>query len=114
MPAKLADLKAISYLYASLGEDGKCRLHRSLPDICPGDMLMCDFLADLDNIFHKQRNFLVERVNFLSRHQLPTETMQDYFAALAELASKCEFQHQLETTWIIDVFDTNLRNAELQ
>ena len=98
-----ADLKAISYLYASLGEEGKRRLHQRLPEICPADMFMCDFVQELDNIFHKQRNILVERVKFLSRRQLPNETMQDYFAALTELAAKCEFEHQLAPTWIQDV-----------
>ncbi len=62
-----ADLKAISYLYASLGDEGKRRLHQRLPELCPADMFMCDFLQDLDNIFHKQRNILVERVKSLSR-----------------------------------------------
>ncbi len=109
-----ADLKAISYLYASLGDEGKRRLHQRLAELCPAVMFMCDLLQELDNIFHKQRNILVESVKFLSRRQLPNETMQDYFAALSELTAKSEFEHQLAPTWIRDVFVTNHRDLELQ
>ncbi len=108
-----AELKACSYLYMSLGEEGKRRLHQRIPDICPSEMFLCEFMQSLESIFHKERNVLLERVLFNSRRQGPNESMQDYFAALTELANRCDFGAATQTH-IRDIFVTNIRDNELQ
>ncbi len=76
-------------------------------------MFLCDFMQSLESIFHKERNFLLERVLFNSRRQGPNESMQDYYAALTELANRCDFGSATQTH-IRDIFVTNIRDNELQ
>ena len=109
----LADRKTVSFLYLSIGLEGRRILN------CKNSHFMIDTLSTADiwkiveEAFIGPRNITLDRLVFLITKQLRGETVEHFYGKLKVLAENCDFENQ-EEALIRDVFFTNLIDREIQ
>ncbi|XP_033114101.1 uncharacterized protein K02A2.6-like [Anneissia japonica] len=78
-------------LLHSLGPEGQ-RIFYTLPELGEaGDDILTKAMTTLQSHFAPKVSVVAERYRFRQRAQLPHESVDNYIAALRELASRCEF-----------------------
>ncbi|XP_033097313.1 uncharacterized protein K02A2.6-like [Anneissia japonica] len=78
-------------LLHSLGPEGQ-RIFYTLPELGEaGDDIFTKAMTTLQSHFAPKVSVVAERYRFRQRAQLPHESVDNYIAALRELASRCEF-----------------------
>ena len=60
------------------------------PEMSIWTLQATDMLNNCYSCFHIERNRTLDRLNFLSRKQLPTESLQQFWHALNGLAAICK------------------------
>ena len=113
LPGLSADRKVISLMFLSLGEAASKLLRDKFLDIVVWNLTVTQMKHHCTGCFTVERNRTLDRYKFLSRKQLPGESMQHYWHALNGLAAKCE-SAQITTTLVHDVFILNMNTKEIQ
>ena len=114
MPEEAANKKkVVSMMFMSLGESGRKMFREKYPETSKWTLQAMDMLNNCHNCFHIERNLTLDRHNFLSRKQLPTESLQQIWHALNGLAARCE-QGDITQTLVHDVFILNMNNKKGQ
>ena len=120
IPWEEADIKVRSYIYLSLGNEGKRRLSQHYPDFKIQKTSTRAFWNRLEHLFIKDRNVTFDRSEAFSRKQNKTETLEQFHCGLTELVIKGNFKcpncnaNTLETEIIRDLFTANMTNDEVQ
>ena len=112
-PWSLADRKAVSLLYLSIGIEGRRILNCKNPHIMIDTLTTVDFWKIVEEAFIRPRNITLDRHVFLITKQLRGETVEHFYGKIKELAENCDFENK-EETLIRDVFITNLMDPEIQ
>ena len=68
----------------------------------------------LDLVYDKSPNVTFARYKLLNRKQRDSESFEQFWGALTDLASKCNNRDSDEAEWIRDVFICNMRKIETQ
>ena len=100
-------------MFLSLGEYGRKLFRDKYPETSIWTLQATDMLNNCQSCFHKERNRTLDRHNFLSRKQLPTESLQQIWHALNGLAARCELGNFTQTL-VHDVFILNMNNKIFQ
>ena len=108
-----ASRKVISILFLSLGNAAR----KTITDLQPGmriaEVDLKDFMKYCEDAFDKKCNRTLDRFRFFSRHQLATESLQQFWSALNGLAATCEFGTQTASL-VYDIFILNMKNKAVQ
>ena len=78
MPEEAANKKVVSMMFLSLGESGRKMFRDKYPGTSIWTLQAMDMLNNCHSCFHIERNRTLDRHNFLSRKQLPTESLQQF------------------------------------
>ena len=108
IPAKR---KLVSLMYISIGKTGRKMLIDKFPNI---NILLIELQSLVQNcteFFQKRRNRILDRHIFLSRKQISTETLHQFWNALNGLAARCDFGDQTEGL-VHDIFVLNMNNKK--
>ena len=112
-PWPLADRKAVSQLYLSIGIKRRRILNCKNPHILIDTLTTVDFWKIVEEAFIRPRNITFDRHVFMSTKQLRGETVERFYGKIKELAENCDFENK-EETLIRDVFITNLMDPKTQ
>ena len=112
-PWPLADRKAVSQLYLSIGIKKRRILNCKNPHILIDTLTTVDFWKIVEEAFIRPRNITFDRHVFLITKHLRGETVERFYGKLKELAENCDFENK-EETLIRDVFITNLIDPKTQ
>ena len=113
MPEEAANKKVVSMMFLSLGESGRKMFRDKYPETSIWTLQATGMLINCNSCFHIERNRTLDRHNFLSRKQLPTESLQQFWHALNDLAARCELG-EITQTLVHDVFILNMNNRKVQ
>ena len=113
MPEKAANKKVVSMMFQSLGESGRKMFRDKYTETSIWTLQATDMLNNCHSCFHIERNRTLDRHNFLSRKQLPTESLQQFWHALNGLAARCELG-EITQTLVHDVFILNMNKKKVQ
>ncbi len=108
-----ANRKAKSVFFMMLGEEGQRRYEQRYPHFSVKLLKFDEFWYNLEEIFLKCRNVIVDRVKFFPRRRQDHESLEQFYGILTGLASKSQLAH-LERELVRDVFISNLNVPELQ
>ena len=90
MPEEAANQKVVSMMFLSLGESGRKMFRDKYPETSIWTLQAMDTLNICHSCFRIERNRTLDRHNFLSRKQLPTKSLQQFWHALNGLEARCE------------------------
>ena len=113
MPEEAANKKVVSMMFLSLGESGRKMFRDKYPETSIWTLKATDMLNNCHSCFHLERNRTLDRHIFLSRKQLSTESLQQFWHALNGLAARCELG-EITQTLVHAVFILNMNNKKVQ
>ena len=111
-PWPLANRKTISYLYLSIGVEGRRILNCKNQHILIDTLSTAEFWKMVEAAFIRPRNITFDCHVFLKTKQLWGETVEHFYGKLKEIAENCNFENK-EETLIRDVFITNFIEPEI-
>ena len=112
-PWDMADGKAKSLIYLSLGIEGRKMHARKFPHTNVESKTTMELWEELEQTFIRPRNVTFDRYLLLTRKQQRGETMEQFHSALRSLAEHCQLG-QLEDELLRDIFTANMIDQEIQ
>ena len=112
-PWDMADRKAKSLIYLSLGIEGRKMHARKFPHTNVEAKSTMDLWEELEQTFIRPRNVTFDRYLLLTRKQHRGETMEQFHSALRSLAEHCQLGY-LEDALLRDIFTANMIDQEIQ
>ena len=112
-PWDMADRKAKSLIYLSLGIEGWKMHARKFPHTNVEKKTTQEKWEELELTFIRPRNVTFDRYLLLTRRQQRGETMEQFHSALTSLAEHCQLAH-LEDELLRDIFTANMIDHEIQ
>ena len=109
----VAERKCVSVLYLSLGTAARKTFSDKYPAVKVAEITLEDLLKNCKDTFDTKRNRTLDRVRFLSRKQMASETLEQFWHSLNGLASECDFGVQTESL-VHDIFILNMKNSAVQ
>ena len=85
-----ADQKVKSRLFFSLGTEGKKRFLQNFAHVNLATTQFKDFSEQCENLFKKDKNFIVERMHLYNSSQNDREGFEGFFLRLSGQAAQCE------------------------
>ena len=112
-PWDMADRKAKSLKYLSLGVEGSKMHGRKFPHTNVETKTTQEIWEELEITFIRPRNVTFDQYLLLTRRQQRGEAMKPFHSALCSLAEHCQRGH-LEDELLRDIFTANMINPEIQ
>ena len=112
-PWDMADRKAKSLIYLSLGIEGRKMHARKFPHTNVEAKTTMELWEELELTFIRPRNVTFDRYLLLTRKQHRGETMEQFHSALRSLAEHCQLG-DLEDELLRDIFTANMIDQEIQ
>ena len=112
-PWDMADRKAKSLIYLSLGIEGRKMHARKFPHTNVEEKTTMELWEDLEQTFIRPRNVTFDRYLLLTRKQHRGETMDQFHSALRSLAEQCQLGY-LEDALLRDIFTAIMIDQEIQ
>ena len=84
----VAERKCVSVLYLSLGTAARKTFSDKYPAIKIAEITLEDLLKNCKDTFDTKRNRTLDRFRFLSRKQMASETLEQFWHSLNGLASE--------------------------
>ena len=112
-PWDMADRKAKSLIYLSLGIGGRKMHARKFPYKNVESKSTMELWDELEQTFIRPRNVTFDRYLLLTRKQYRGETMKQFHSALRSLAEHCQLV-DLEDELLRDIFTANMIDQEIQ
>ena len=112
-PWDMADRKAKSLIYLSLGIEGRKMHARKFPHTNVEAKSTMELWEELEQTFIRPRNVTFDRYLLLTRKQHRGETMEQFHSALRSLAEHCQLGY-LEDALLRDIFTANMIDQEIQ
>ena len=112
-PWDMADRKAKSLMYLSLGIEGRKRHSRKFPHTNMETKSTLGIWDELEQTFIHPGNVTFDRFLLLTRKQHRGETSEQFNSALRSLAEHCHLAH-LEDELLRDIFTANMIDQEIQ
>ena len=112
-PWPLCDQKCVSYLYLSIGTEGRRLLTHKFPHDNIYDLSTLKLWEMMEIAFVRPRNITFDRYVFFSRKQKKGETVVQFYIILKELAESCDFENREEVI-IRNIFITNMLDDDIQ
>ena len=112
-PWDVADRKAKSLIYLSLGIEGRKMHARKFPHTNVESKTTMELWEELEQTFIRPRNVTFDRYLLLTRKQQRGETMEQFHSALRSLAEHCQLG-ELEDELLRDIFTANMIDQEIQ
>ena len=109
----VADCKRVSVLYLSLGAAARMTFTDKNLTAKISENTLQVFLENCKSIFDTKQNRTLDRFRFLSIKQMPSETLEQFWHSLNEMASECGFGAQTESP-VHDIFILNMKNLAVQ
>ena len=109
----VAERKCVSVLYLSLGTAARKTFTDKYPTIKVEEITLADLLKNCKETFDTKRNRTLDRFRLLSRKQMPSETLEQFWYSLHGMASECDFGVQTESL-VHDIFILNTKNLAVQ
>ena len=109
----VAERKCVSVLFLSLGTAARKTFSDKYPSVKNAEITLEDLLKNCKDTFDTKRNRTLDRFRFLSRKQMASETLEQFWHALNGLASECDFGAQTESL-VHDIFILNMKNLAVQ
>ena len=113
MPEEAANKKAVSMMFLSLGKAGRKMFRNKYPEKTIWFLQAIQMLQCCEGCFRIERNRTLNRHHFLSRKQLPNESLQQFWHTLNGLAARCDLREYTQTL-VHDVFILNMNNKKVQ
>ena len=110
---EVAHRKCVSVLFLSLGSAARKTLADKYPTQKIAEISLRELLEKCDETFRVKRNRTLERFRFLSRKQLQSETLEQFWNSLNGMAAEFEFGKQTESL-VHDIFILNMKNLAVQ
>ena len=112
-PWDMADRKANSLIYLSLGIEGQKMHARKFPHTNVENKTTQEIWEELELTLIRPRNVTFDRYLLLTLKQQRGETMEQFNSALSSLAEHCQLA-QLEDELLGDIFTPNMTSHEIQ
>ena len=109
----MADRKAKSLIYLSLGIEGRKMHARKFPHTNVESKSTMELWDELEQAFIRPRNVTFDRYLLLTRKQHRRETIEQFHSALRSLAEHCQLAN-LEDELLRDIFTPNMIDHEIQ
>ena len=113
LPEEATNKNVVSMMFLSLGESGRKMFRGEYLEISKWTLQAKDMLNNCQSCFHIERNRTLDRHNFISRKQWPTESLQHFGHSLNGLAARCELG-DITQTLVHDVFILNMKSKKVQ
>ena len=112
-PRNLCDQKCVSLLYLRIGTEGRRLLTQKLPHDNIYDLTTLKPWEMMEIAFIRPRNITFDRYVFFSWKQKKSETVEQCYSILKELAENCDVENREEVI-IRDIFFTNMLDDDVQ
>ena len=112
-PRDIADKKAKSMVYLTIGIEGRRMQTRKYPHTNVENITTQQLWEELELTFIRPRNVTFDRYLLLTRRQQKGETMEQFHSALRSLAEFCQLG-ALEDGLLRDIFTANMNDPEIQ
>ena len=112
-PGDVADRKAKSMVYLTIGIEGRRMLTQKYPHTNVENITTLQLWEELELTFIGPRNVTFDRYLLLTRRQQKRETMEQFRSALRSLAEFCQLG-ALEDDLLRDIFTANMTHPEIQ
>ena len=113
-PRNLCNQKCVSLLHLSIGTEDRRLLTQKFPHDNIYDLTTLKLWEMMEIAFIRPRNITFDRYVFFSRKQKKkSETVEQFYSILNELAENCEFENREEVI-IRDIFITNMLDDDIQ
>ena len=109
----LCDQNCVSLLYLSIGTEGRRLLTQKFPHDNFYDLSTLKLLEMMEIAFNRPRNITFDRYVFFTQKQKKTETVEQLYSILKELAENCDFENREEVI-IRDILITNMLDDDIQ
>ena len=109
----VAERKCVSVIFLSLGTAARKTISDKYPTAKIAEITLEDLIKNFKDTFDTKRNRTLDRFRFLSRKQMTSETLEQFWHSLNGLASECDFGAQLEIL-VHDIFILNMKNLAVQ
>ena len=109
----MADRKAKSLIYLSLGIEGRKMHARKFPHTNVEAKSTMELWEELEQTFICPRNVTFDRYLLLTRKQHRGETVEQFHSALRSLAEHCQLADQ-EDELLREIFTANMIDQEIQ
>ena len=109
----VAERKCVSVLFLSLGTAARKTFSDKYPSAKIAEITLEALLKNCKDTFDTKRNRTLDRFRFLSRKQMASETLEQFWHSLKGLASECDFGAQTESL-VHDIFILNMKNLAVQ
>ena len=109
----VAERKYVSVLYLSLGTVARKTFMDKYPNAKITEISLKDLLNNCKDTFDTKRNLTLNRFRFLSRKQMQTESLEQFWHSLNGLEAECDFGTQTESL-VHDIFILNMKNLTVQ
>ena len=109
----VAERKCVSALYLSLGYAARKTFMDIYPAAKIAEISLQELMKNCKETFDVKRNRTLDRFRFLSRKQMPAETLEQFWHSLNGMAAECDFGGQTESL-VHDIFILNMRNPAVQ
>ena len=109
----VAGCKCVSVLYLSLGVVARKTFMVKFPNAKIAEISLEELLKNCKDTFDTKRNSALDRFRFLSRKQMQTESLEQFWHSLKGLAAECDFGTQTESL-VHDIFMENMKNQTVQ
>ena len=106
-----ADARVRSYLFLCMGAEGQRQVQQKRPNLFLHNVTTQEFMTVLEDIFVTNRIVAFERYNFICSEQKKTESLEQFYADLVELASWADCGDR-EDEWVRDMFTAHMHNEK--
>ena len=109
----VAERKGVSVLYLSLGYAERKPFMDKYPAAKIAEISLQELMRNCKETFDVKRNRTLDRFRFLSRKQMPAETLEQFWHSLNGMAAECDCGGQTESL-VHDISILNMRNSTVQ
>ena len=109
----VAERKCVSVMYLSLGYAARKTFMDKYPAANIAEISLQELMENCKATFDVKRNRTLDRFRFLSREQMPAETLEQFWHFLNGMTTECDFGGQTESL-VHDIFILYLRNLAAQ
>ena len=107
-----ADARVRSYLFLCLGAEGQRQVQQKRPKLVLHNVTIQEFMTTLEEIFVINRIVAFERYNFICRQQKKSESLEQFYADIVELASRADCGDRKDE-WGRDMFTADMHNEKV-
>ena len=100
-------------LYVSLGSAARKTFNDKHPRVKISEITLQVLLANCKSTFDTKRNKTLDRFRFLSRKEMPSETLEQFWHSVNGLESECDFGAQSDSL-VHDIFILIMKNLAVQ